>query len=80
LNAELEKVRKAGYAVIDNELEDGLVAVAAPVFNHDGKVVAAISISGPDARISRDQLNKFGELIIKELKKQNINNGKVGAA
>ena len=80
LNSELEKVRKAGFAIIDNELENGLVAVAAPVFNHDGKVVAAISISGPDARISREQLIKFGELIIKELKKQNVTNGKAGAA
>ena len=86
LNAELEKVRKAGFAIIDNELEDGLVAVAAPVFNIEGHVVAAISISGPDARITRNQLNKFGELIIKELKNdsthtaKNIKNGKVGAA
>ena len=80
LNSELEKVRKAGFAIIDNELENGLVAVAAPVFNHDGKVVAAISISGPDARIGREQLIKFGEMIIKELKKQNVTNGKAGAA
>ena len=80
LNAELEKVRKIGFAIIDNELEEGLVAVAAPVFGHDGNVVAAISISGPDARINRDKLNKFGELIIKELKKNKINDGKVGAA
>ncbi|MFM1758271.1 MAG: hypothetical protein RL193_848 [Actinomycetota bacterium] len=82
LNSELERVRKAGYAIIDNELEDGLVAVAAPVFNHEGKVVAAISISGPDARISREQLTKFGELITKEIKKQITNgtNGKAGAA
>jgi IclR family transcriptional regulator, acetate operon repressor len=84
LNAELEKVRKLGFAIIDNELEDGLVAVAAPVFGHDGNVIAAISISGPDARISRDQLNKFGELIIKELKNDSTQivkaKGKVGAA
>jgi len=80
LNSELEKIRKTGFALLDNELENGLVAVAAPVFNHDGKVIAAISISGPDARINREQLIKFGELIIKELKKQNVNNGKVGAA
>ena len=80
LNSELEKVRKAGFAIIDNELENGLVAVAAPVFNHDGKVVAAISISGPDARIGREQLIKFGEMIINELKKQNVTNGKAGAA
>lgn len=80
LNTELEKVRKIGYAIIDNELEDGLVAVAAPVHGIDGDVIAAISISGPDARINRDQLNKFGELIIKELKKENPSKGKVGAA
>ncbi len=83
LSKELEKVRKSGFAIIDNELEDGLVAVAAPVFGPTGLVVAAISISGPDARISKDDLNKFGELIIKELKKQNVASkltGKAGAA
>jgi len=83
LSKELEKVRKSGFAIIDNELEDGLVAVATPVFGPTGLVVAAISISGPDARISKDDLNKFGELIIKELKKQNVASkltGKAGAA
>lgn len=79
LATELNKVRKNGFAILDNELEEGLVAVAAPVYNHDGKVIAAISISGPDARINRDKLIKFGELIIKELKKENATR-KAGAA
>lgn len=81
LGGELEKVRKAGYAIIDSELEEGLVAVAAPVYNHDGNVIAAISISGPDSRISREELIKYGELINKELKKHEISpRRKVGAA
>ena len=82
LTKELEKVRKVGYAILDNELEEGLVAVAAPVFNHNGSVVAAISISGPDARITKDQLIKFGEMIIREIKKnqETAVAGKVGAA
>ena len=81
LAKELEKVRKVGYAILDNELEEGLVAVAAPVFNHNGSVVAAISISGPDARITKEQLVKFGELIIREIKKNQVKEtGKVGAA
>jgi IclR family acetate operon transcriptional repressor len=83
LSKELEKVRKFGFAIIDSELEEGLVAVAAPVFGPTGSVVAAISISGPDARITKEQLNKFGELIVKELKKQHVNSkitGKAGAA
>ncbi|MFM7860436.1 MAG: IclR family transcriptional regulator, partial [Candidatus Nanopelagicaceae bacterium] len=83
LSKELDKVRKLGFAIIDSELEDGLVAVAAPVYGPTGLVVAAISISGPDARITKEQLNKFGELIVKELKKHNVSSkltGKAGAA
>ncbi|MFM2103498.1 MAG: hypothetical protein RL740_585 [Actinomycetota bacterium] len=83
LSKELDKVRKIGYAIIDSELEEGLVAVAAPVFGPTGLVVAAISISGPDARITKDQLHKFGESIVKEIKKQQVNSkltGKAGAA
>jgi IclR family acetate operon transcriptional repressor len=83
LSKELDKVRKVGYAIIDSELEEGLVAVAAPVFGPTGLVVAAISISGPDARITKDQLHKFGESIVKEIKKQQVNSkltGKAGAA
>lgn len=83
LSKELDKVSKVGYAIIDSELEEGLVAVAAPVFGPTGLVVAAISISGPDARITKDQLHKFGESIVKEIKKQQVNSkltGKAGAA
>ncbi|MEI6404766.1 MAG: IclR family transcriptional regulator [Actinomycetes bacterium] len=48
---ELRKVRERGYATIRNELERGLVAIAVPVFSHTGKVIAAISITGPAERI-----------------------------
>ena len=45
---ELENVRARGYATTLDELEPGLWAVAAPVTDGGGIVVAAISISGPD--------------------------------
>lgn len=50
LTEELEKVRRAGYAVDQEEMENGICCVAAPVRNSNG-TVAAISISGPSTRM-----------------------------
>ena len=43
---DLELIRKRGYAVDDEEIEIGLKCVAAPIFNHKGEPIAAISLSG----------------------------------
>ncbi|MFF8728758.1 IclR family transcriptional regulator [Streptomyces sp. NPDC015171] len=56
LRAELEAVVGQGYGVTIEELELGLAAVAAPVRSHDGKVIAAISVSGPVYRLNADRL------------------------
>jgi len=56
LAAELAAVRDRGYAVTIEELEPGLVAVAAPVFSHSGSVVGALSVSGPASRLTGGQL------------------------
>ena len=44
-------MRRDGYATAIAELEDELVAVAAPVFDPAGTCVAALSISGPEFRM-----------------------------
>ncbi len=56
LVAELDKVRKHGYAINDEELVVGLRSVAAPVLDTEGHVVAAVNISVPAARVSRQEL------------------------
>lgn len=52
LEAELRTVRERGWASVREELEVGLNAVAAPVYDHDGEVVAALSVSGPSYRLA----------------------------
>ena len=52
LAAELAEVRRRGYAVTNEELEPGLVAVAAPVYREGETVVAALSVSGPASRMT----------------------------
>jgi IclR family pca regulon transcriptional regulator len=55
----LAETRRRGYALNDEELAVGHRAVAAPVRDHRGEAVAAISISVPSARVSREQLERF---------------------
>ena len=50
--AELEEVRKNGAAYARRGLLENVVGVAAHVFGHDGKAVAAVSISGVAGRMS----------------------------
>ncbi len=52
LEAELAAVRERGYAITDEELEPGLVAVAAPVFAGGLIALAAISVSAPASRLT----------------------------
>jgi DNA-binding IclR family transcriptional regulator len=61
LRSELEAVIGQGYGVTVEELELGLAAVAAPVRAHDGKVIAAISVSGPVYRLNADRLPELAK-------------------
>ncbi len=56
LRAELDVVRRRGYATAIDELEVGLTAVAAPIVGATGAVVASVSASGPSFRLSEDRL------------------------
>ena len=58
----LDAVRARGYATAVEELEPGLWAVAAPVRDASGAVVAALSISGPTVRLRRGLLHELGRL------------------
>ena len=62
LEAQLAEIRRDGYATAVAELEDGLVAVAAPVFGPGGGCVAALSISGPACRMPPEKLAELGRL------------------
>ena len=63
LHRDLERVRVRGYATAVDELEPGLWAVAAPVRDAGGTVVAALSISGPTVRLHEGLLDDFGRLV-----------------
>lgn len=61
LQIELETVRAQGYALSGSELEEGVEAVAAPIFDEADAIVAAVSVSGPSERCipRRDEFVRY---------------------
>lgn len=59
LVAEIEQIKKQGFALDMEENEIGLICVAVPVFNNQGKFIAAISTSGPSARFNEDEIQTY---------------------
>ena len=58
LRAELAKVREQGWALVDQELDEGLRSVAAPIRDRDGAVVAAINVSTHAGRTTRETVRE----------------------
>lgn len=63
LERQLSRAQEDGYAFTLEELELGLNAVAAPVRDTDGVVVAVVSLSGPSYRVTSQRLPELGELV-----------------
>ena len=59
LRAELDEVRRLGYAVAVDELEIGLTALAAPIRNAHGDVIASVSLSGPSFRLGPERVEEL---------------------
>jgi IclR family acetate operon transcriptional repressor len=66
LRSELAAIRRDGFGAAVDELELGLSAVAAPVFDEKGNVVAALSVSGPTLRLTPRRIAELRPLVIKQ--------------
>lgn len=65
LDRELTRAAERGWAMAVEELEAGYVAVAAPVRDHEGRAVAAISVGGPAARLTRDRIPALARAVVR---------------
>jgi DNA-binding IclR family transcriptional regulator len=62
---EIEAIRRSGYAIDDEEREEGLRCIGAPVRDSSGEVIAAVSIAGPVFRITRDRTASLAAAVVK---------------
>ena len=59
LKKQLHDIREQGYALDFEEREEGVRCLAAPVFGPDGRILAAVSISGPASRLDETRLQEL---------------------
>ncbi|GGL14086.1 IclR family transcriptional regulator [Nocardia jinanensis] len=63
LHREIASIREAGYSVTHGERELGASAVAAPIHSSDGRVIAALSASGPTSRFTADRVGRYVDAV-----------------
>lgn len=63
LKSHLAKIRTNGYALDNEELEMGLRCVAAPIYSHDQRVIASLTIAGSASRIQHSSIGSYIEKV-----------------
>lgn len=79
LKEALAEVRECGYAVDDEENEIGARCVGAPIHDHRGVAIAAISISGPAFRSTPEETRAWGEALLEATCEISRKNGYLGS-
>ncbi len=64
LARQVASIRETGYAVSHGERELGASAVAAPLHGEDGRVIAALSVSGPTSRFTAERIPGYVEAVV----------------
>jgi len=65
LKAEFKLIRRRGYAMDDEEFEEGLMCIGAPVMDYTGRVVAAMSVAGPAFRLTEERITAAAQSTIR---------------
>ncbi|PYE52711.1 IclR family transcriptional regulator [Deinococcus yavapaiensis] len=64
LRAVLDDIRREGSHVAIADLEDGTFSIAAPIFDHEGRAVAAVSVAGPLLRFDDERRGRYRRLVV----------------
>jgi DNA-binding IclR family transcriptional regulator len=61
----LERVRRRGYAIDDEEIEPGIRCIGAPIFDKNRRVIAAVSVSGPSSHITTQSVPEIADHLLR---------------
>jgi DNA-binding IclR family transcriptional regulator len=61
--ARVSRVKRQGFAFEDEECDEGTRCIAGPIYNAEGRIVAAVGVAGPRVRIRKSQVAKIAPLV-----------------
>ena len=64
IRQKLLQIKRRGYATEDEECDEGTRCIAAPIYNAEGRIIAAVGIAGPRVRIRKSQFSKVAPTVI----------------
>ena len=64
LREQIALAKRQGYAIEDEQCDLGTRCIAAPIYNGEGRIVAALGVAGPRVRIRKSQFSKMALLVI----------------
>jgi DNA-binding IclR family transcriptional regulator len=65
LRADVERVRRAGWAFTEGERDTGAAGLSAPIFDAQARLVGAMTISGPTSRVTRAHAEQWAEELVR---------------
>lgn len=75
LERDLASIRLKGYAIDDEEWNPNIVALAAPVWNYDRKIIATLSVAGPKVRMSPERIEEAAQILVQAAQELSANLG-----
>ncbi len=63
LRAEFQSIRERGYALSSAERDEMTASVAAPVYDHTGKIMAALTVSGANVLFPNEKMETYGSIL-----------------
>lgn len=66
---DMRQARERGFAMSEQEFEEGINALAAPIFNSSGKPIASVSVAGPAYRLTLERMVEIGPDLVSQIKK-----------
>ncbi len=79
LKEELKKIRNQGYAFSDGEWVEDAAGIAAPIFDLRGDILAALTVSGPSARFTKEKIEFHKDYLINATERISKDLGYVGS-